>query len=108
MEEFDFEFEADFGNDFDEELERTAFENTYKILLGIVTVDQLLDNESMQGGSKHQHISTAMLINPFSKRKVEKAFTDVNLIDDMIDYYVGTEEYEKCAKLVKLKKKIKC
>ena len=32
---------------------------------------------------------------------------DVKMIDNMIAYYTETEEYEKCAKLVKLKKENK-
>ena len=97
MEEFDFEFESDFGSDFDEKLERSAFENTYKILTGVVTLNKLLDRDSMQNGSIDQHNTTATLINP------RKKGLDVDMIDNMITYYTESEEYEKCAKLVKLK-----
>ena len=103
MEEFDFEFIPDFGNDFDEEIERTAFENTYKVLIGVTTVDKLLDKESMQDGSIDQHITTPLLFNP-TNTKTSTWTADNDLINDMIDYYIVSEEYEKCAKLKKLLK----
>jgi len=93
MEEFEFDFIPDFGPEFDDEIERTAFENTYK----------LLDKESMQDGSIDQHITTPLLFNPTNTRT--KTWTaDNDLINDMIDYYIVSEEYEKCAKLKKLLK----
>ena len=72
MEEFEFDFIPDFGPEFDDEIERTAFENTYKVLIGVTTVDKLLDKES--------------------------------LFPYLINYYIVSEEYEKCAKLKKLLK----
>ena len=93
MEEFDFEFEPDW--EWEEELTRSAFENTYNILIGGITLKQLIDKGSPK-------ISGATLFNP---RKKEK---DIQMIDNMIAYYTETEEYEKCAQLVKIKKKYKC
>jgi hypothetical protein len=107
MEEFEFEFIPDFGPEFDEDIERTAFENTYKVLIGVTTVDKLLDKESMQKGSIDQHITTPLLFNP-TNTKTSTWTADDDLIDDMISYYTETEEYEKCAKLVKLKKQKQC
>jgi hypothetical protein len=99
MEEFDFEFEPDW--EWEQDLTRSAFENTYNILIGAVTLKELMDRESMQAGSWDQHNTTATLFNPMKKKK------DVKMIDNMIAYYTETEEYEKCAKLVKLKKENK-
>ena len=100
MEEFDFEFIPDW--EWEEDITRSAFENTYNILIGVVTMEQLLDRESMQGGSWDQHNTTATLFNPMKKEE------DLDMIDNMIAYYTETEEYEKCAELVKLKKKKQC
>jgi hypothetical protein len=96
--------------EFDQSMERAAFENTYLILTGKATYESLLEKESMQSGSIDQHIQTAILFNPLSKDyspKFPHLHNEVErkeLIDSMIDYYVDTEEYEKCAKLVKIKK----
>ena len=76
---------------------RKAYENTYKILIGEETMDSLLEKASMQAGSVDQHRPVAFFIHPEEK-------VDDTDIDTMIDYYVDTEEYEKCAELVKLKK----
>ena len=76
---------------------RKAYENTYKILIGDETMDSLLEKASMQAGSVDQHRPIAFFIHPEEK-------VDDTDIDTMIDYYVDTEEYEKCAELVKLKK----
>ena len=76
---------------------RKAYENTYKILIGDETMDSLLEKASMQAGSVDQHRPVAFFIHPEEK-------VDDTDIDTMIDYYVDTEEYEKCAELVKLKK----
>jgi hypothetical protein len=75
---------------------RKAYENTYKILIGDETMDSLLEKASMQKGSVDQFNPVAFFINPEEK-------VDDTDIDTMIEYYVETEEYEKCAKLVKLK-----
>ena len=85
MEEFDFEFEPDW--EWEETLTRSAFENTYNILIGAITLNELLDKESMQAGSLDQHNTTATLFNPLKKEK------DVDMINNMIDYYIGTEEH---------------
>ena len=71
-----------------------------------------MDKESMQSGSVDQQVSTAMLFNPMAKDYSPKfphlhnPDSRADLIDSMIEYYTETEEYEKCAKLVKLKKKL--
>ena len=91
---------------------RSAMENTYMILTGKVTWDSLLDKASMQSGSMNQHNSTAILFNPMGEDydcKFPHLHNDVDgkeLVDSMIEFYVETEEYEKCAELTKYRKKL--
>ena len=112
MEEFNWElFESD-QRDFDERMERAAYENTYLILTGKATYEALLEKESMQKGSIDQYMTTAVLFNPMSDEyspKFPHLHNQVDrneLIDSIIEYYTDTEEYEKCAELVKTKKKL--
>ena len=51
----------------------------------------------MQSGCVSQHNPTVFFLNP----EEEPDNTD---LDTMIDYFISTEEYEKCAVLTKLKK----
>ena len=96
----------------DQRMLRSAMENTYKILTGKATWDSLMDKVSMQPGCIDQHNDVALLFNPMSddyNPKFPHLHNDVNgndLIDSMIDFYVETEEYEKCSELVKYKEKI--
>ena len=114
MEEFDFESEFSSETEqleFNERMTRAAFENTYLILTGKATYDALLEKESMQKGSIDQHMNTAVLFNPFASNynaKFPHLHNEVDrneLVDCMIEYYTETEEYEKCADLVKIKNK---
>jgi hypothetical protein len=115
MEEFNWDlFESDheeFGAEYDERMTRSAFENTYLILTGKVTYENLLDKQSMQPGSIDQHMEAAVLFNPFSDSYSPKfphlhnEVSRIELIDTMIEYYIESEEYEKCTELVKIKNK---
>ncbi len=112
MEEFNWEsFEAD-QEEQDEKYLRAACENTYLILTGKATYETLLEKESVQKGSVDQHIKTAILFNPFKDNynaKFPHLHNEVSrseLVDFLIEYYVETEEYEKCADLTKYKKKL--
>ena len=67
----------------DDELLAAAMSNTYEYLVGDITSDEL-------------PAGTWMLRRP--KR--------VATIDQLIDYFTETEEYEKCAELVKIKQEI--
>ena len=95
--------------EFDRRMLNAAMNNTYLILTGKATYDALLEKESMQEGSIDQHVETALLFNPMAEDynpKFPHLHNDSNgneLIDSMIDYFVETEEYEKCAELVKYK-----
>ncbi len=112
MEEFNWDlFESD-QREFDERMERAAFENTFLILTGKATWNTLLEKQSQQPGSIDQHNDTAILFNPFAddySPKYPHLHNEVDrneLIDSMINYYTETEEYEKCAELVKTKEKL--
>ena len=97
--------------EFDQRMLESAMNNTYLILTGKATYETLLDKESMQPGSVDQHIETALLFNPMTddyNPKFPHLHNDVDsseLIESMIEYYVETEEYEKCAELVKIKER---
>ena len=116
MDNFNWEmFEQDFEQDkrdFDIRMTRAAFENTYMILTGKATYEALLEKQSMQKGSIDQHMNTAVLFNPMSddySPKFPHLHNEVNrneLIDAMVEYYIESEEYEKCAELTKIKKNI--
>ena len=115
MEEFNWDlFESDhesFRLEQEENMIRSAYENTFLILTGKATWNTLLEKQSQQPGSIDQHNNTAILFNPFTddySPKFPHLHNEVDrneLIDTMIDYYTDTEEYEKCAELVKIKNK---
>ena len=95
----------------DQRMLRSAMENTYLILTGKATWDNLLEKQSMQEGSIDQHNDVALLFNPMAddyNPKFPHLHNDSNgneLIESMLDYYIETEEYEKCAELIKYKEK---
>jgi hypothetical protein len=97
--------------EFDQRMLDSAMNNTYLILTGRATYEALLDKESMQPGSIDQHVEAALLFNPMAEDynpKFPHLHNDNNdneLIDTMIEYFVETEEYEKCAELVKYKER---
>ena len=71
----------------EEEKEYEAFNNTYKMLLG---------GEKVVNG--------AYIFDPEEYRTRDSIFFDKNkLIDKIINYFCELEEYEKCAKLLKIK-----
>jgi hypothetical protein len=94
--------------EFDQRMLNAAMNNTYLILTGRATYDALLEKESMQPGSIDQHVETALLFNPIAEDYNPK-FPHLNtgdgneMVDAMIEFFVETEEYEKCAELVKYK-----
>jgi len=96
----------------EQRLLRAAMENTYMILTGKATWESLMEKASMQPGSINQHNSTAILFNPMGDDydpKFPHLHNDVDsneLIDSMIDFYIESEEYEKCAELTNYRKKL--
>ena len=91
------EFEDDIEDDditasLEEEIEilDEAYRNAYKIAIGKMTVRELLDR------------AEEMIFLPFDPSAPE---TFSMVVDDIIQYFSDTEEYEKCAELVKVKDK---
>ena len=95
--------------EFDQRMLRSAMENTYLILTGKATWESLMDKASMQTGSVDQHNDTALLFNPMMddyNPKFPHLHNDINkdeLFESMIEFYIESEEYEKCAEIVKIK-----
>ena len=67
----------------DEELLHVAVNNTYRFILGNRNLERIKPGSWL--------LSNA---------------TDITTIDILIDYYISTEYYERCAKLVELKNKL--
>jgi len=65
--------------------------NTFKLITGKSTYEEIVSESNGPGGG------TIFFIFPEDKPDNED-------IDTMIDYFTSTEEYEKCALLIKLKK----
>lgn len=65
----------------DEELVDLAMNNAYAMLVGNKTIDDLLDDQE------------EMVLVP------DPEITDEELSEDLIEYFITTEEYEKCAKI---------
>ena len=82
--------DEDYTASLEEEIELLdeAYRNAYKIATGKMTVRQLLTK------------ADDMIFLPFDPSAPE-TFTMV--VDDIIQYFSDTEEYEKCAELVKIK-----
>ncbi len=93
-------FENFFNNDnlknevTNDELARLANDNTFNILMGNITVDELFN----------QDIDIPLLIDPSQGSISDES--KVEILDSMIEYYVEEEDYEKCSELVKLKNKL--
>jgi len=66
----------------------TGIINSYKLLVGEKTMDEIVAKTELP----------IFFINP----EIDDDYDNEDL-DTMIDYFVSTEEYEKCAILTKLK-----
>ena len=88
----DIEDDFDITSSIDEEIEilDEAYRNAYAIATGKLTVRQLLRK------------ADDMIFLPFDPSAPE---TFAMIIDDIIQYFEDTEEYEKCAELVHAKTK---
>tara|TARA_R100000278_G_scaffold28063_3_gene25517 strand:- start:17990 stop:18223 length:234 start_codon:yes stop_codon:yes gene_type:complete len=75
--------------DFNEDL---CMRHSYNLLLGKKTLDELLQE-------------TARLYVMFNPQREYVPMED-DVYDVLIDYFTHTEEYEKCAELLKAKKKL--
>ena len=93
------------------EILRSAMENTFKILTGRATWESLMDKSVRHKGIVDENPDVALLFNPMDENynpKFPHLHNDVNsddLIESMVDYYIETEEYEKCAELIKYKER---
>jgi|TARA_R110001592_G_scaffold170302_1_gene407425 hypothetical protein len=65
----------------DEELVDLAMNNAYAMLVGNKSIDDLLDDQE------------EMVLVP------DPEITDEELSEDLIEYFITTEEYEKCTKI---------
>ena len=83
--------------DFLEDLEmyEEAMENAYLIITKKLTLDDIYMKFEEDGVLNKFYL-------PFDPIQEDGRSNDV--IDMVIEYYTGTEEYEKCAELVKIKK----
>ena len=70
-----------------------AFENSYKVLTRKTSFEDLLDVNEKYG------IKAVMIFDPHSG-------ADEDVYNDVIHYYEDLDEYEKCAELLKVKKKV--
>ena len=61
--------------------------NSYKLIVGEKTIDEIVEKSKLP----------IFFINP------EEDYDNEDL-DTMIEYFISTEEYEKCSELTKLKK----
>ena len=83
--------------DFLEDLEmyEKAMENAYDLITKRKTVDDIFIELEDEAYLEHYL--------PFDPIREDGRTPDI--IDMVIEYYTGTEEYEKCAELVKIKNK---
>jgi hypothetical protein len=70
-----------------EEMLNDSILNSYYVLTGKATVENIIKRQEFP----------MFFINPGEE-------LDEDSLNDMLDYFISTEEYEKCSELVKLKK----
>ena len=75
-------------------IQQQANDNTFDILTGKVTMEELLKNDND---------NIPFLIQSKEMIDIEDR---LDVLEGMIEYYTEGEEYEKCAELVKLKNKL--
>jgi len=85
-----FEEDGDMEISFEEEIEllREAYETSYLIATGKITVQELLER------------TEGILFLPFDPSEKSSM---IEAIDDTIEYFQNEEEYEKCSELLKAK-----
>jgi len=85
--------------DFLEEIElyNSAMDNAYNLITGKLSVDDMFIEFDE---SEEEEDILPLPFNPFLTEEFSNA-----LIDVVIDHFSSTEEYEKCAELVKIKEK---
>jgi len=71
----------------DEEMLDDSIINSYYVLTGKATIEDIVKRQEFP----------MFFINPGDE-------LDEDSLNDMLDYFISTEEYEKCSELIKLKK----
>ena len=79
----------------DMELYNRAMRNAYQIITKRKTLDDIYENFEKNGDDR--------FYLPFDPIEEDGRTSDI--IDMVIEYFTGTEEYEKCAELLKIKDK---
>ena len=79
----------------EEKLIDKAMNDTFRIITGKITLEKYLIEKE-----KELDEDWALLFDGFNN-----TMPTIRTLDNMIDYFVSLEEYEKCAELVKYKKK---
>lgn len=84
--------------DFLEDLEmyEQAMENAYELITNKKTLDDIFEEFESNGVIEKFYL-------PFDP--VEEDGKTADIIDMLLEYFINTEEYEKCAELVKIKDK---
>tara|TARA_R110000744_G_scaffold177927_1_gene296913 strand:- start:548 stop:817 length:270 start_codon:yes stop_codon:yes gene_type:complete len=75
-------------------IQQQANDNTFDILTGKITMEELFESNND---------SIPLLVQAKDITDLENR---LDVLEGMIEYYTEGEEYEKCAKLVKLKNKL--
>ena len=71
----------------DEEMLDDSIINSYYVLTGKATIEDIIKRQEFP----------MLFIGPDEE-------LDEDTLNDMLDYFISTEEYEKCSELIKLKK----
>jgi hypothetical protein len=84
--------------DFLEDLEmyEQAMENAYELITNKKTLDDIFEEFENKGVIEKFYL-------PFDP--IEEDGKTADIIDMLLEYFINTEEYEKCAELVKIKDK---
>tara|TARA_R100000742_G_C4279180_1_gene103143 strand:+ start:1088 stop:1324 length:237 start_codon:yes stop_codon:yes gene_type:complete len=69
--------------------DRKLMEDSYLLITGRKTFEEILETEE----------ELAVIFNPYQPIKVMEG----DAYDCLIDYYISTEEYEKCHELLQMK-----
>mgnify|MGYP003681441914 CR=1 FL=1 len=82
----------------DLEMYEEAMENAYQIITRKKTLDDIYERFEDEESIERFYL-------PFDP--IEEDGRSADIIDMVVEYYTNTEEYEKCAELVKIKEQCK-
>jgi hypothetical protein len=80
----------------DQEIAEKALNNAYNLIIGKITMEELFVQANER---EHSEIEVYLPFDPHDG-------IPEDCIDILIDHFIYTEEYEKCAELVKVKKRL--